>query len=141
MATPYVTVFSSFLDKISDSYLLSMDDADLEEQLLKFLGSSIPKFRKCKVNLSERDSVKFLNDLSDEEIEILANLMVVEWLRPRINSLELLKQSLGTRDFQLYSQSSHLKELSNLRKMTLEEINYLITSYTYSSNLLDELGG
>jgi len=141
MATPYTTINTSFLNKISDSYLASMTDDDLNAQLLNFLISSIPKFRKCKKDLSLRDDIllQFTETLTDEEIEILANLMVAEWLRPQINHLELIKQSLGTKDFQMFSQANHLKELQNLRKDTRSEISKLLVDYSYNNNSLDGL--
>ena len=139
MATPYVNINTSFLSKISDPYLLSMTDQELEELLLKLLNNSIPKFRKCKTDLSERDTDGFLEDLKPVEIEILANLMVQEWLRPQVNNLEIIRQSLGTRDFNMFSQANHLKELQNLRKETQIEIDKMLVDYTYQFNKLDDL--
>lgn len=139
MATPYININASFLSKISDPYLASLSDADLQEYLLKILISSIPKFKKCKKNLSSRDETGFIEDLTDEDIEILANLMVIEWLRPQINNLELLKQALGAKDFQMFSQANHLKELQALRKDTQSEISKLLVDYSYNNNSLDDL--
>lgn len=141
MATPYTTIYTSFLDKISDQYLASMIDDDLKAQLLKYLNNAVPKFHKCKKNLSERTDEQdgFANELSDEEIEILANLMVVEWLRPHVNNLELLKQALTPKDFKLTSQANHLKELQTLRRDTQAEISRLLVDYSYNNNSLDDL--
>ncbi|MCK9319419.1 hypothetical protein [Methanoculleus sp.] len=141
MSTPYTTIYVSFLNKVSDQYLANMSDTDLNLQMFKYLNSSVPKFKKCKQDLSLRTVANdgFEKDLTDEEIEILANLMVVEWLRPQINNLELLKQSLGTKDFQLFSQANHLKELQALRKDTQYEISRLLVDYSYNNNSLDDL--
>ena len=78
--------------------------------------------------------------LTDEEIEILANLMILEWLKPLINSIEILKQGMSTKDYKIYSQANHLNELMALKKETNAEIDKLIISYTYSNNSLDDLG-
>jgi len=139
MATPYTIVTTSFLNKISDAYLITMSDEELGIQLLKFLNSAVPKFKKCKKDLSLRDASGFSKDLTDEEIEILANLMVVEWLRPQVNHLELLKQALNSRDFHMFSQSQHLKELQALRKDARQEISKLLVDYSYNNNSLDDL--
>lgn len=139
MATPYITVNTSFLDKVSDAYLITMTDEELGTQLLKFLNSAVPKFKKCKKDLSLRDASGFSKDLTDEEVEMLANLMVVEWLRPQVNHLELLKQALNSRDFQMNSQANHLKELQALRKDTQQEISRLLVDYSYNNNSLDDL--
>jgi len=139
MATPYKDVFASFLGKISDPYLADMTDNDIDAQLLKYLNSSIPKFRKCKQDLSLKDESGFTETLTGEEIEILANLMVVEWLRPHVNNLELLKQALTPKDFKLTSQANHLKELQTLRRDTQAEISRLLVDYSYNNNSLDDL--
>ncbi len=141
MATPYINIYNSFLDKVSDPYLASMTDNELGEQLLKFLNNSIPKFKKCKRDLYRRDDIleEFEEILTDEDIEILANLMVIEWLRPQVNNIELLKQALSSRDFNITSQASHLKELQALRKDAQVEISKLIVDYSYNNNSLDDL--
>jgi signal recognition particle GTPase len=141
MATPYVNIYNSFLDKVSDPYLADMTDDELSTQLLKFLNNSIPKFKKCKRNLYDRDDIleEFEATLTDEDIEILANLMVIEWLRPQINNLELLKQALSSKDFNITSQANHLKELQVLRKDAQSEISKLLVDYSYNNNSLDDL--
>ena len=95
-----------------------MEDDELSAYLIRLLNNSVPKFRKCKNNLNDRDDIleQFNMTLFDEDIEILANLMVIEWLRPQVNNLELLKQALSSKDFNISSQANHLKELQALRK-------------------------
>ena len=74
--------------------------------------------------------------LTDNEIEILANLMVLEWLKPQINSQQLLKEKFGNRDYELFSSSSLLKEMKNLKKELENEVNEMITLYHYRLNRL-----
>ncbi|OME41506.1 hypothetical protein BSK58_14900 [Paenibacillus odorifer] len=85
------------------------------------------------------DPIEFSSELTQEEIEIIALLMTVEWIRPRINNIELLKQSLNTKDWNFYSQANHLKELRTLKEETENEIDRLIVSYSYSNGCLKEL--
>jgi len=141
MATPYTSIYVSFLNKISDPYLASLSDEDFTAQLLKFLNSSVAKFRKCKKNLSLRtiDGLGFTEDLTDEDIELLANLMVIEWLRPLINNLEILKHNMIPREFNSSSQGNFLRELQALRKDTQAEISKLLVDYSYNNNSLDDL--
>jgi hypothetical protein len=140
MATSYDDINNAFLNKITDDYLANLTETDLQNLLDKYQKSASAKFKKCK-KLVDKDDVlrQYNNDLTNEEIEILANLMILEWLKPKIYSMELLKQSMSTKDFKLYSQANHLKELQELKKETEAEINRLIVSYTYSSNSLDDL--
>ncbi len=140
MATPYSAIENSFLNKITDDLLLSMADKDIEAMLDSYRVSASVMFKQC-TKLSDTDDVErvYSTTLTNEEIEILANLMVLEWLKQRINSIELLKLNMSTKDYRVYSQANLLDSLINLRKETLSEIDRLIVSYTYSMNNLSNL--
>lgn len=71
--------------------------------LLEWLSAAIPKFRRCKTDLSQRDDelLEFNNDLLENEIEILALLMVNEWLEPQINSELYVSQFYGGKEEKL----------------------------------------
>ncbi|HHU81321.1 MAG TPA: hypothetical protein GXZ35_08385 [Acholeplasmataceae bacterium] len=141
MSTPYHVVDNSFLSKITDDFLLSIPDEDLQKLIDGYRNSASIKFKQCN-KLSDRDDDlrQYNISLTDEEIEILANLMILEWLKPLINSIEILKQGMSTKDYKIYSQANHLNELMALKKETNAEIDKLIISYTYSNNSLDDLG-
>ena len=140
MATPYSVIENSFLNKITDDLLLSMVDEDIEAMLDSYRVSASVMFKQC-AKLSDTDDVKrvYSTTLTNEEIEILANLMVLEWLKQRINSMELLRMGMSTKDFRTYKQSEHLNSLLALKKDTLGVVDRLIVSYTYSKNKLSDL--
>lgn len=141
MSTPYAVVDNSFLNKITDDLLLTMPDEYLEKTIDSFRVSASIKFKQCP-SLLNRDDVlrKYNATLTDEEVEILSNLMVLEWLKQRINSIELLKQNMSLKDYHQYSQANHLETLLKLRRETNADIDRLIVSYTYSNNNLSDLG-
>lgn len=136
MATPYSKIYDRALAKLTDYDLAYMSDADLRFMLRGWLNSSIPKFRKCASDLSKRDDEleTFNVDLVDDEIEILALLIVCEWLEPQINSVTLTHQMFGGKEEKYYSQSSHLAELKALRNETRTEARKLMRDYTYAHN-------
>lgn len=140
MATPYSAIENSFLNKITDDLLLSMADKDIEAMLDSYRVSASVMFKQC-TKLSDTDDVErvYSTTLTNEEIEILANLMVLEWLKQRINSMELLRMGMSTKDFRTYKQSEHLNSLLALKKDTLGAVDRLIVSYTYSKNKLSDL--
>ncbi len=141
MSTSYDVVDNSFLNKITDDYLLTIPDEELQRMIDNFRTSASVKFKQCsKIQNKDKTSREYTETLTDEEVEILANLMVLEWLRQRINSIELLKQTMSTKDYQMYSQANHLKSLMDLKKMTEAEVSRMIVSYTYSNNSLSLLG-
>lgn len=139
MATPYSEVYAAFLRRISDTDLLQLSQEELSSVLKSFLKGAITQFSKCKQDLSLRDDnlEQFDIDLTDMEIEILGALMVVEWLRPTINASYLLKQTLSTKDFKIYSQANHLDELIKLKKEAEEDAERMIMGYLYD-NWLEE---
>lgn len=105
----------------------------------RYLLNSIPRFRKCKLDLSKRDGLSFEERLGDEDILILGTLMVVEYLNPLIISIENLKQFMSTKDFSMTSQAAHLKQLLDIRDTKRKEAEKLILDYTYNNGNLGNL--
>jgi hypothetical protein len=142
MSTPFEKVFDSFLSKIEDDLYTSLS-VDNEADLTKLLNGAIVQFDFPKVNIFDKDDdmQQFNVDLSIHEIEILANLMKLEWIKRQLNSVSLLKQMLGDKDFRLTSQANHLKVLIDLKMETEKEINSLVTKYSYTNNRQSLYGG
>ena len=133
MATPYSDIYERALAKITDYDLAFMPDDELQLMLRGWLHSAIAKFRKCASDLSSRDDelATFNVDLVDEEIEILALLMVCEWLEPQINSITLTHQFFGGKEEKFYAQANQLAELKALRDGTRTEARKLMRDYTF----------
>lgn len=136
MATPYDKIYSRFFQKITDFNLSEVDDASLDEMLQGWLNSAVIRVRKCQHDLSKRDDEiqKFEEDLSDLEVELLACGMVDSWLAPQLASTELILQFIGGKEEKVYAQSSHIKELRDLKESNLLEMNRLHNYYTYTNN-------
>lgn len=141
MATPFQDVYDFFLSKISDYSFINLTEEELEAVLESYLKKAITRFKKCRQDLNDRDdTLKMFNiDLTDEEKNILAHLMIVEYLTPQLLVAELLRQTLNTREFRLYSQANHIKEVKELRDKINEECEQMMIDYTYSNNGLEEL--
>jgi hypothetical protein len=134
--TSYNEIYNTFLGKISDYDFLELPKEEVETIMKNYLKSAIVWFTSCRQDLSDRDDVlEQLNiTLTDEEIEILGTLMIIEWLKPRINTTENLKQHMSTKDFQMFSQANHLKELKDLKKDCMRESQQLMSRYSYSKD-------
>lgn len=137
MNTPYESIYGRFMPKITDYNFGNYEQSDLELILEALMLSAIPKFRIFKKILVDRDSTLkvFNQNLGDEAEEIVASLMVIEWLKPQTYNLELLKQSMGNKDFQITSQANHLKSLTELYKITKKEINQSMGLLSYEIGL------
>jgi hypothetical protein len=132
MSTPFSDIYDIFLGKITDYDFLAVDDLTLEDTLQRYLLSASVKFLRCSTDLSRDTTLKlFTNNLTYLEQEILASLMVVEWLSPKLNTSQLLKQTMTDKDFKIYSQANHLDELIKLRQYMQDEVDGLINVYTY----------
>lgn len=133
--TSYETVYNQFLSKITSYKLLELSDNDVQAMLLQWLTAAIPKFRRCKTDLSQRDDeiLEFKNDLLEEEIEILALLMVNEWLEPQINSELYVSQFFGGKEEKWFAQANQLEKLIALKKQNHLEAQKLMRDYGYQN--------
>jgi hypothetical protein len=139
--TSFETVFQRFLNKVTDSDLASLLPDTIDSIMISFLQSAIVRFRKCKQNLEDNDLVlmQFNVDLSLTEIEILANWMKLEWVDQQVNRIELLRPTLSSKDYAMYSQANHINSLISLRDFTLKDVQTLMKYYSYDNNDLTEL--
>ena len=133
MATPYSTVYNSFLGKITDYELPSLSAEFQEAFLLGLLTSAIPKFKVCIEDLSDRDdtTLEFTDDLSDESVDILSELMVVEWLQPQLYKSDFFQNQLGTKDFSLFSPANLLKEVRQTYFLAKHNVRSMMINYSY----------
>lgn len=140
MATSYEEIYNLAANKITDPEIALLLPEDIEELFHGYLISAIPKFRKCKNDLSNRDDElrQFNVDLLDVEKEILAILVAREWLQPQLYSALLTKQVFSDKEQKYYSQSSHISELRALDETLKIEAQKLSRDYTYGS--LEYLG-
>lgn len=136
-------IYDSFLSKISDYSFLSenITQQDIEDDLFGYFKTARTKFYRCNNSLEVTDDgtglLTFGVDLHPMEIEVLATLMLVEYLKPQLITSETLKQSLSDKDFKIYSQASQLREIRLLYKAMIADASKLITEYTYLALDLD----
>lgn len=133
--TTYDMVYDRFLSKITDYELSALTTPDLETQLLKYLKSGITDFKYSTKDLTNRnDTTKTFNiELTGLEQEILAKFMLVNWINPQILRLENLRNSLGNRDFQIFSPSAFLDKLTLLKTTLLNEAVEDMVFYYYAT--------
>ncbi|MDY8023386.1 hypothetical protein [Paenibacillus polymyxa] len=137
MATSFEEIYDVFLSQISDVEFIEMDTND--EFKYRYLLNSIARFHSCKSNLKDRMDTEFTSELTDQEVLILGLLMTVEYLSPKIISLKNLEQAMSTRDFSITSQAAHLKQLLDMKKDKQDEVERLITYYSYANSDLSRL--
>lgn len=136
MGTPYSVIFERFLSKIEDYTLLQdilSEPGYANSLMLDYLNSSIPKFTYARDEIKVRDNEteQFECELSEREIEIIATLMQVEYLSPKILRSDTLENFLGSKDFETYSPANLLKETRITRENIINEAKALMVEYYY----------
>ena len=135
MATTYDATYNIAASKITDPEIALLSSDDLEEMFHDYLISAISQFRKCKSDLSDRDDEirQFNADLLDVEKEILAILVVRQWLQPQLYSALLTKQVFSDKEQKYYSQAQHISELRALDETLKLEAQKLSRDYSYGN--------
>ena len=96
--TSFDAVYEAFLSKILDDEWETWDQEDMEQDLATLLKGAIVRFKFPRKSL-EYEGESFKEDLSDEEIQILASYMKCEWLNRSILTWENVKPLYEERDF------------------------------------------
>jgi hypothetical protein len=100
-------------------------------------------YRRCLkyVDLLDRDDEyqSFNIDLDDDLIDILAEYMVSEWLKPKLYSDELLESRLNTKDFTEFSGAKMVEQLRLLCSEAEQAANVGINNYSFSHGDIAEV--
>ena len=110
-STPFSVVYDRFLSKITDDMYMEMTEEETENLLQELLLNAIPWFEFPRVNLEQRNESEFLVLLSNEEINILATYMIVEWMGQQLATVELIRMKYSGSDFKFTSQANHMQKL------------------------------
>ena len=128
---------SEYVVLVSSTTSVSGTNFTVTGNTFTFVTSSIPATGTDSVSISWEFAGQFTEDLTELEQEIVANMMVLEWLKPSVYHMDLLEYRLGSKDFVQFSPGGHLKELRGLKKDTESEIDSLIIKYSYNNDLSD----
>lgn len=96
--TAFQTVYDAFLSKILEDEWETWTLEEMEQDLHTLLIGALPYFKFPRVSL-EYNEEGFTDDLSNEEIQILACYMKCEWLHRTILTWENVKPLYEERDF------------------------------------------
>lgn len=134
MSTPYERLYEGFLPKLQSYDIYEMTEDDVRDSLHDYLLSAIPKFHVCRKDLNNRDDLlqRFNSDLSDMEIDILVNYMLLEYIDATyVRVPTLLKVNLSSTDFNAFSPANMLSKLTEMQKRFLTENETLLSRYAW----------
>lgn len=128
--TPFSEVYNIFLSKITDDMYMELTPEDTYKVLEELLISALQKFEFPRVPLDYQDleleeldeqgdpiiEKIFSNKLTNEEINIIATYMIVEWVGQQLASVENVRMKYSGSDFKFTSQANHMQKLLQLKK-------------------------
>lgn len=145
MGTKFSEVYNRFLGKITDDLYVVYTPLDTLRDIQNLLIEAIPGFEFPRhnlydyaLNIEEKDGEEvspsdfsypsidnegksfvdnstFAAELTSEEINILAILMMNGWLQRQITSIENIRMKYSGSDFKMTSQANHLAKLLTLQ--------------------------
>ncbi|WP_323709345.1 hypothetical protein [Mammaliicoccus sciuri] len=132
--TDFTLIYDKFLSKLTDFSYLQLEKEVLESDLKTRLIIALSDFTTLDEDkkLYDDHSDCFIENLSVEEQEILARLMVVNYLDRFIFSEDLLKSSLNSKDYKQYSPTNLVKELRQLKSQFQSSVDTKMNAYSHS---------
>lgn len=89
------------------------DELDPDDFVIGVVWGTIPEDNAQIPNVIIEQS-SFAAELTDEEINILALLMMCAWVNRQVASIENTRMKFTSSDFKMTSQANHLSKLMNL---------------------------
>ena len=134
MATSYEKLYENLLPKFRSYEIPLMSTEEVKDFLHDFLIPAITRFHVCRKDLNDRDDIlqRFNVELSDIEIEILSNYLLIAYIESEyINTPSLLKVQLPSSDFKVFSPANFLDKLVSMRTAYIKENETLLSRYAW----------
>jgi hypothetical protein len=136
MHTPYEKLYDNLLPKFRSYEIPLMTVEEVKDYLHDFLIPAISRFHVCRKDLNDRDDIlqRFNVELSDIEIEILSNYLLIEYIDSEyVRTPSLLKVQLPSSDFKVFSPANFLDKLMAMHKTYVTENETLLSRYAWIS--------
>ena len=132
MGTHIQEIYRKFLGMIEDEEWLLVDDDIIEDLMLNYLENATVEFHQCKKDLTiDYNSMCFIEELSMNEIMVLAWGMVIHYLQPKIKREENLRQFVSDKDFNKLSNANMLMRLMNLEEKARKQLDTYQSRYRF----------
>lgn len=137
--TDFEKVYNSFRGKVRDYDLAVLAEEDENAVLYDHLIFAIVRFTESCPNVADIEQEQFINDLTIEQIDILAVGMVESWSKAKMNNAELMRNFLNTKDFTGYSSANLLSKIADVNQKSHDEFISRIKEYSYIHNDVGDL--
>ena len=138
--TSYADVYNSFLDRVTDDMFISWTKEETYEDIDSLLSIAITRFRMPRENLRQYTTItdedgfeikQFTSTLSYETIDILALLMVREWINRQINTVRLTEMQYTGNDLKAINTKVQMEALAAIKKNNESDLTGAYHSYQY----------
>ena len=117
--TSFQEMYEFFFAGITDDMFLEMTKEDTDEMLEEILIAALPHFEfprwEDPFDL-DLENKRFTTKLNIEEMRIIREYMIMEWIGFQLASVDLIRQKYSGSDFSFTSQASHMKQLLTLKQ-------------------------
>lgn len=125
MATTFDELHDLFIMQVDDYELGLIELDDLNKVLDKYVLNGLLTIQEVsptifeELNVSER---RFNVDLSMQINLLIAKAMKLEWVKEKLYSEELMRKSIGDRDYKAVQGTDYLREIQSLSDKLNNEI-------------------
>ena len=118
MNTKFEIIYDRFFSKITDDMYMELDRDQTESMKEELFLNALPWFEFPRVDLYKFNLAEqtYTIELSNEEINIIAVYMLVEWFTQQIATVENTRMKYSGSDFKFTSQANHMAKLLMLKK-------------------------
>lgn len=148
MSTPFSTIIDKALVVIRDYGLDALynneeTQATFDAIMQGYLLKGVPRFAECLQDLSySTDTQTFDADLTDAEVDILADHTVICWYESNINDVLEFKETLQDREFKRLATGQNLKPRQDYLTNLYTRVKQNTTNYLWANmNSLAFFGG
>ena len=149
MTVPYDVFTGAFLSKITEYDLVALDDnirtSIVDGYMKRVLADSLFKkacnidFHGCGDDELREFEIDIDEEVLDDIVEIVADGMLVQWMKPYVYKQENLEMILTTRDYTMYSPAELTLRVGNAYTKAQRDYTQHIREYSYNHGDLTSL--
>lgn len=129
MNTLFSEIYERFLSQITEYDFIELEEEELEEELEPKLDLALSKLYQFKDIELDKSNKAFTRELTSLEKTILAQGLMCEWLSTKVFNVQNMRNHMASKDFTIFSNANHLKELIALHTYAVNELNYQLGQY------------
>lgn len=135
MATKFNEIYRYFLAQVDDHDLASLGKEDLDYVMEGYLMNSLLHVQETMTDIMDVDVEKqiFNSDLHLAEKLLVAKAMKLTWMSEKKYAEDLMRKSIGDRDYKAIQGTDYLKELTNAEIELRKELREDLMRHAYSA--------